>query len=110
MVEDSITLVFEKSGGRICVRCPEEMTHGFSRILKKHVSSWLVLGEVNVDFDLTKTRTIDSYTLGTLIQTLRMVRERNGSARLLYPDVELSKLFELTGFDRIFEIVNLGKA
>ncbi len=58
--------------------------------------------EVVVDF--TNTTFIDSTTLGVLVGGVKRLRPTGGSLALVCTDQNISKIFEITGLDRVFPI------
>jgi anti-sigma B factor antagonist len=61
-------------------------------------------GANHVVVDLTDTTFIDSTTLGVLVGGVRRLREREGDLLLVCSDRNITKIFEITGLDRVFEI------
>ena len=53
--------------------------------------------------DLRRVTFLDSTILGALVGALRRMREREGELRLVYPPHPVSRIFELTGLDEVFE-------
>src|ERR671926_1883245 len=58
--------------------------------------------EVIVDF--SKTTFIDSTTLGVLVGGVKRLRPNDGQLSLVCSDRNLTKIFEITGLDRVFTI------
>jgi anti-sigma B factor antagonist len=58
--------------------------------------------EVIVDF--TNTTFIDSTTLGVLVGGVKRLRTNDGSLSLVCSDRNITKIFEITGLDKVFEI------
>ena len=58
--------------------------------------------EVVVDF--SNTTFIDSTTLGVLVGGVKRLRPTGGSLALVCTDQNISKIFEITGLDRVFPI------
>ncbi len=58
--------------------------------------------EVVVDF--TKTTFIDSTTLGVLVGGVKRLRIQDGRLSLVCSDRNITKIFEITGLDRVFSI------
>src|SRR5262245_22786275 len=58
--------------------------------------------EVVVDF--TNTTFIDSTTLGVLVGGVKRLRTNHGRLSLVCSDRNITKIFEITGLDRVFEI------
>jgi anti-sigma B factor antagonist len=58
--------------------------------------------EVVVDF--TNTTFIDSTTLGVLVGGIKRLRTNDGRLSLVCSDRNITKIFEITGLDKVFEI------
>src|SRR5204863_6795722 len=58
--------------------------------------------EVIVDF--TDTTFIDSTTLGVLVGGVKRLRTNDGQLSLVCSDRNITKIFEITGLDRVFAI------
>jgi anti-sigma B factor antagonist len=58
--------------------------------------------EVVVDF--TSTTFIDSTTLGVLVGGVKRLRMNEGRLSLVCSDRNITKIFEITGLDKVFEI------
>jgi anti-sigma B factor antagonist len=58
--------------------------------------------EVVVDF--TDTTFIDSTTLGVLVGGVKRLRSNDGQLSLVCSDRNITKIFEITGLDRVFTI------
>src|SRR5919205_1456406 len=58
--------------------------------------------EVVVDF--TDTTFIDSTTLGVLVGGVKRLRSQDGRLSLVSSDRNITKIFEITGLDRVFTI------
>jgi anti-sigma B factor antagonist len=54
--------------------------------------------------DLSKATFIDSTTLGVLVGGVKRLRPTGGSLALVCTDQNISKIFEITGLDRVFPI------
>ena len=60
--------------------------------------------EVVVDF--SETTFIDSTTLGVLVGGVKRLRQNGGQLALVSTDRNITKIFEITGLDRVFAIPN----
>jgi anti-sigma B factor antagonist len=54
--------------------------------------------------DLTDTTFIDSTTLGVLVGGVKRLRPNGGQLALICDDRNITKIFEITGLDRVFTI------
>jgi anti-sigma B factor antagonist len=61
-------------------------------------------GKKNLVVDLSKATFIDSTTLGVLVGGVKRLRPSGGSLVLVCTDQNISKIFEITGLDRVFPI------
>ena len=61
-------------------------------------------GAVNVIVDFTNTSFIDSTTLGVLVGGVKRLRPIDGQLSLVCSDRNITKIFEITGLDRVFII------
>ena len=65
-----------------------------------------VIGErpKHVVVDFTDTTFIDSTTLGVLVGGVKRLRPEGGQLSLVCSDRNITKIFEITGLDRVFTI------
>ncbi len=61
-------------------------------------------GKKRVVVDLSKATFIDSTTLGVLVGGIKRLRPSGGSLALVCTDQNITKIFEITGLDRVFPI------
>jgi anti-sigma B factor antagonist len=61
-------------------------------------------GAETVIVDLTNTTFIDSTTLGVLVGGVKRLRPNGGQLLLVCSDRNITKIFEITGLDRVFTI------
>ena len=61
-------------------------------------------GGKNVIVDFTNTTFIDSTTLGVLVGGVKRLRTNDGQLSLVCSDRNITKIFEITGLDRVFTI------
>ena len=61
-------------------------------------------GKKHVVVDLSKATFIDSTTLGVLVGGVKRLRPTGGSLALVCTDENITKIFEITGLDRVFPI------
>jgi anti-sigma B factor antagonist len=54
--------------------------------------------------DFTDTTFIDSTTLGVLVGGVKRLRANDGQLALVCSDRNITKIFEITGLDRVFAI------
>ena len=61
-------------------------------------------GGTEVVVDFTSTTFIDSTTLGVLVGGVKRLRAQDGRLSLVCSDRNITKIFEITGLDRVFTI------
>ena len=61
-------------------------------------------GKKQLVIDLSKATFIDSTTLGVLVGGVKRLRPAGGSLALVCTDQNITKIFEITGLDRVFPI------
>jgi anti-sigma B factor antagonist len=61
-------------------------------------------GATDVVVDLTRTTFIDSTTLGVLVGGVKRLRPNGGQLALVCSDRNITKIFEITGLDKVFPI------
>ena len=61
-------------------------------------------GKRRIVVDLTEATFIDSTTLGVLVGGVKRLRPAGGALALVCTDQNISKIFEITGLDRVFSI------
>jgi anti-sigma B factor antagonist len=61
-------------------------------------------GAKDVVVDFSGTTFIDSTTLGVLVGGVKRLRSNDGQLSLVCSDRNITKIFEITGLDRVFSI------
>lgn len=61
-------------------------------------------GARRIIVDLTEVSFIDSTALGVLVSGAKRVRPQNGGLDIVCADENITRIFEITGLDRIFGI------
>ena len=61
-------------------------------------------GKNHIVVDLSEATFIDSTTLGVLVGGVKRLRPAGGSLALVCTDQNITKIFEITGLDRVFPI------
>src|SRR2546427_432441 len=61
-------------------------------------------GAKDVIVDFSNTTFIDSTTLGVLVGGVKRLRTNDGQLSLVCSDRNITKIFEITGLDRVFAI------
>jgi anti-sigma B factor antagonist len=71
---------------------------------KQQLLDVIAKGATDVVVDFTKTTFIDSTTLGVLVGGVKRLRAKDGRLSLVCSDRNITKIFEITGLDRVFTI------
>jgi anti-sigma B factor antagonist len=71
---------------------------------KQQLLEVIAQGGKNVIVDFTDTTFIDSTTLGVLVGGVKRLRSNDGQLALVCNDRNITKIFEITGLDRVFTI------
>ena len=71
---------------------------------KQHLLNVIGDGAKDVVVDFSDTTFIDSTTLGVLVGGVKRLRSQDGRLSLVCSDRNITKIFEITGLDRVFAI------
>ena len=71
---------------------------------KQQLLDVIAKGGRNVVVDFSETTFIDSTTLGVLVGGVKRLRQNGGQLALVSTDRNITKIFEITGLDRVFAI------
>ena len=71
---------------------------------KERMVELIEAGKKNIVVDLSEATFIDSTTLGVLVGGVKRLRPSGGGLALVCTDQNISKIFEITGLDRVFSI------
>src|SRR5207244_4210511 len=71
---------------------------------KQQLLDRIAQGGKEVVVDFTNTTFIDSTTLGVLVGGVKRLRTNEGQLSLVCSDRNITKIFEITGLDRVFTI------
>jgi anti-sigma B factor antagonist len=63
-------------------------------------------GKKRIVVDLSSATFIDSTTLGVLVGGVKRLRPAGGALALVCTDQNITKIFEITGLDRVFSILD----
>ena len=72
--------------------------------LKQQLLEVIGQGAKEVVVDLSDTTFIDSTTLGVLVGGVKRLRPNGGQVTLVCSDRNITKIFEITGLDKVFPI------
>jgi anti-sigma B factor antagonist len=71
---------------------------------KQQLLDVIAKGSKDVVVDFSDTTFIDSTTLGVLVGGVKRLRAQDGQLSLVCSDRNITKIFEITGLDRVFQI------
>ena len=71
---------------------------------KQQLLDVIAQGAKSVVVDFSNTTFIDSTTLGVLVGGVKRLRTNEGQLSLVSSDRNITKIFEITGLDRVFTI------
>src|ERR1700761_7408396 len=71
---------------------------------KEQLLEVITQGAQHVVVDFTNTTFIDSTTLGVLVGGVKRLRTNDGELSLVCSDRNITKIFEITGLDKVFTI------
>jgi len=71
---------------------------------KERMVELIDAGKKRIVVDLSEATFIDSTTLGVLVGGVKRLRPTGGSMALVCTDQNITKIFEITGLDRVFPI------
>ena len=71
---------------------------------KQQLLDAIATGAKYVVVDFSDTTFIDSTTLGVLVGGVKRIRTNDGELSLVCSDRNITKIFEITGLDRVFTI------
>jgi len=71
---------------------------------KERMVELIEAGKKRIVVDLSTATFIDSTTLGVLVGGVKRLRPAGGSLALVCTDQNITKIFEITGLDRVFPI------
>ena len=71
---------------------------------KQQLLDVIAKGAKTVVVDFSNTTFIDSTTLGVLVVGVKRLRANDGQLSLVCSDRNITKIFEITGLDRVFTI------
>ena len=71
---------------------------------KERMVELIDAGKKHIVVDLSTATFIDSTTLGVLVGGVKRLRPTGGTLALVCSDQNITKIFEITGLDRVFAI------
>ncbi|MEQ8190368.1 MAG: STAS domain-containing protein [Candidatus Eremiobacterota bacterium] len=72
--------------------------------VKEALNDLIQKGNNNIIVNLEGVSYIDSTGLGVLIGALKRVKENNGDIKLVCTNLQIKKIFDITGLVKIFEL------
>ncbi len=92
---DATTHVIELGGEVDLYTAPE---------FKERLVQLIESGKTQIVVDLSAATFIDSTTLGVMVGGVKRLRPSGGALALVCSDQNITKIFEITGLDRVFPI------
>ena len=78
--------------------------------LREQMVALIDEGNPDLIVDMTGVDYIDSTGLGTLVGGLKRASEKNGSIRIICPNEQIYKVFNITGLVKVFQIFDNEQA
>jgi len=96
-----------RDGKRLRVSEIDDLAAGNSGAFQSAVTASIGPNVMEIDIDLSKTGFVDCGGVGALVALRKTARRQNNGVtiRLLNPTSSAQRLFQLTGLDRLFPIV-----
>jgi anti-anti-sigma factor len=73
-------------------------------LLRQEIMDQVDAGVKRLLVNLAKVEYLDSTGLGILIGGVKRMREQEGTLRLVAPPPRITRIFEITGLNRIFDV------
>jgi anti-sigma B factor antagonist len=73
-------------------------------VLRQAIVEQVDNGVKHLLINLTRVEYLDSTGLGILIGGVKRLKEQGGSLRLVGPSARITRIFEITGLNRIFDV------
>jgi anti-sigma B factor antagonist len=73
-------------------------------VLRQAILDQVEAGVRHLLIDLTRVEYLDSTGLGILIGGVKRLKEQGGSLRLVGPSARITRIFEITGLNKIFDV------
>lgn len=73
-------------------------------VLRQEIVNLVDSGVKHVIINLTRVEYLDSTGLGILIGGIKRLKEQGGSLRLVGPSARITRIFEITGLNKIFDV------
>jgi len=74
--------------------------------LRESLHRLIAPGQATVVLDLLGVTFLDSTALGVLVGALKRCRELGGELNIVVTDARIRKIFEITGLDKVFPMVD----
>jgi len=99
------SVVTTGTGDDVVVRLVGDLDAAAAPRLRDELSGLALLGRRRVTLDLAAMTFIDSTGLSVIVGGLRRLRDTGGDLSLREPSASATKVFEITGLDRVFTVV-----
>jgi anti-sigma B factor antagonist len=73
-------------------------------LLRQEIMDQVDAGVTHLLVNLEKVEYLDSTGLGILIGGVKRLKEQNGSLKLVGPSARITRIFEITGLNKIFDV------
>jgi len=102
----ALNLAVTRSGSRAVVVPKGEIDVHTATALRDCLTDLIEQGTRQLVVDLHETSFIDSTGLGVLVGALKRARQADGDLVLAAPRRSIAKVFEVTGMDKTFEVLD----
>jgi len=104
-VTEDVAITEERNGAASTVTVRGEIDVASAPALRNTLHAVCEEGVTSVTVDLRQVTFLDSSALGVLVGALRRCRERDSRFQLVVDSPRLRKIFEITGLNSVFDIV-----
>lgn len=95
-------LRFIRDGDRLVVRLEGELDHCCAQSVRRDLDALIADPTVRcLILDFTTLSFMDSSGIGVLLGRYRLLRDRGGSVAVIHMNPQISRIFHMSGLDRI---------
>ena len=105
-MEQEFRIEDRMDGGRSVITVVGEIDVATAPQLRESLHAVIAQGQATVVLDLLGVTFLDSTALGVLVGGLKRCRELGGELYIVVTDARLRKIFEITGLNKVFPIVD----
>ena len=106
MADATLELTVSNHEGETVLSAAGELDVNTAPELREHLARLAGDGARRIVVDLTDVSFIDSTGLGVLVGVLKRVLQHNGELLLQRPRPAARKVFDITGLDQVFTIID----